>query len=143
MTRSLSAQWSQIQRKLAGLSERMSDQPGMGSWSPNTDVCASADDLIVKLELAGVSKDSVRIHLEDESLLVEGVRRDPYGGESTAGYKFMQMELEYGAFKRVIPLPFHVDGDRARAQFDNGILRIQLPRAPLDASARKTVLMDP
>ncbi len=142
MSRSLSAQWSQIQRKLSVLSDHLLENHQVGAWSPNTDVCVSEDDLVVKMELAGVVKDNVRISLENKALVVEGVRRDPYAGESLAGYKFSQMELEYGLFKRVLPLPFPVDGNRARALFENGILRIQLPKAQESAPTKITVLME-
>ena len=142
MTRSLSAQWSQIQRKLSVLSDHVTEHHAVGAWSPNTDVCVSADDLVVKVELAGVLKESVKIHMENDTLVIEGVRRDPYGGESTAGYKFLQMELEYGLFKRVIPLPFPVDGERALAQLENGIMRIHLPKAKSSGPTKITVLME-
>ncbi|HBA84010.1 MAG TPA: hypothetical protein DCZ95_07955 [Verrucomicrobia bacterium] len=142
MTRSLSAQWGQIQRKLFGLSDHLSEHHGAGSWSPNTDVCVSGDDVIVKMELAGVAKDSIRIRIEGDALIVEGVRRDPYGGESTAGYKFIQMELEYGPFRRVVGVPFPIDGDRSMAQFDGGILRILLPRARSCGATKITVIME-
>lgn len=128
MSKSLSAQWSQIQRKLVTFAEQTTQHPGAGHWTPNTDMCEGSDDIFVKVELAGVNKDSIRISTENQMLTIEGVRRDPYGGESTAGYRFLQMEIEYGAFRRTLNLPFPVDGERARAQFENGILKICLPR---------------
>lgn len=141
MTKSIFTQWVQIQRKLAGISEHVLDSHS-GSWSPNTDVYESADDVMVKVELAGVEKSSVHIHLEEQVLIIDGVRRDPYGGESTAGYRFRQMEIEYGAFRRVLALPFSVDGANARANMANGILKIRLPRAPTAAQTRIAVAME-
>ena len=141
MTRSLSAQWSQIQRKLLGLTDHWGEHQGAGAWAPNTDVCVSGDEIIVKMELAGVAKENLRIRVENDALVVEGVRRDPYGGESTAGYKFIQMELEYGPFRRVIPMPFPIDGDRALAQCEGGILRILLPRARCCGATKISVIM--
>lgn len=142
MTRSILAQWAQIQRKLVGLSDHMLEPHGSGAWSPNTDVYESVDDVVVKLELAGVDKESVRIHLEDQALVIQGVRRDPYGGESTAGYRFRQMEIEYGPFQRIVPVPFPVDGSHARAQLANGILKVRLPRAKTPAQTKITVSME-
>ena len=143
MTRSIVSQWAQIQRKLSGLSEHLLETHGGGAWSPNTDVYESADDVVVKMELAGVDKESIRIHLEDQAVVVDGVRRDPYGGESTAGYRFRQMEIEYGPFQRIVPLPFPVDGNNARAHITNGIMKIRLPRAPAAVATRITVIMEP
>jgi HSP20 family protein len=143
MTRSIVSQWAQIQRKLVGLSDHLSESHGSGAWSPNTDVYESADDVVVKMELAGVDKEVVRIHLEEQTVIVNGVRRDPYGGESTAGYRFRQMEIEYGPFQRIVPLPFPVDGHQARAQITNGILKIRLPRSPTPTATRIAVIMEP
>ncbi|MFH0954437.1 MAG: Hsp20/alpha crystallin family protein [Verrucomicrobiota bacterium] len=143
MTRNILAQWALLQRKLTNVSEHLLEPHGAGgAWAPNTDVYESADDVVVKLELAGVSKESIRIHLEAQAIIVEGMRRDPYGGESTAGYRFRQMEIEYGPFHRVVPIPYPVDGVNARAHLTNGILKIRLPRAQAPVQTRITVVME-
>jgi HSP20 family protein len=142
MTRSIVSQWAQLQRKIAGISDHILDTHGSGAWSPNTDVYESADDVVVKMELAGVDKESIRIHLEEQTVVVDGVRRDPYGGESTAGYRFRQMEIEYGPFQRIVPLPFPVDGNSARAHITNGILKVRLPRAQTPTATRINVVME-
>jgi len=142
MTRSIVAQWSSIHRKLVGISEHLLEQHAGGAWSPNTDVYESADDVIVKVELAGVDKESIRISLEEQAVVLDGVRRDPCGGESTAGYRFRQMEIEYGPFHRVIPVPYPVDGTNARAHMTNGILKVSLPRARQPIQTKITVVME-
>lgn len=142
MTKSLSAQWSQIQRKLADFATHAHDHPHGSGWTPNTDVCESLDNVMVKMELAGVSREDVHIFLQEQHLVVEGIRRDPYGGESTAGYKFLQMEIEYGHFRRVVHLPYAVDGEKTRAQYDNGILKISLPRAAKARSVKIDVELE-
>jgi HSP20 family protein len=142
MTRSIMAQWAQLQRKLVGLSDHLQEPHGGGAWSPNTDVYEGADDVMIKVELAGVDKESVRIHLEEQALIIQGVRRDPYGGESTAGYRFRQMEIEYGPFQRIVAIPFPVSGNDARAHLNNGVLKIRLPRAKTPEPTKITVAMD-
>jgi HSP20 family protein len=142
MTRSILAQWAQIQRKLAGLANHTLEQHGSAAWSPNTDVYEGADDVVVKMELAGVPAESIRILLENRVLLVEGLRRDPHSGESAAGYRFRQMEVEYGPFRRVIEMPFAVDGENTRARMQNGILFIRLPRAPETTGQKICVMME-
>jgi HSP20 family molecular chaperone IbpA len=109
MTRTMMAQWNALQRKLAGV-HGASGPAEAGVWQPNTDVYDGPDGLIVKVELGGVSCDLVQIYLQDRALVVEGVRRDPHSAESLAGVRLRQMEIEYGPFQRVIPLPYPVDG---------------------------------
>ncbi len=129
MNKTVVSQWNQVHRKLSGFANHMVANQEAGAWTPNTDVCIGADDLRIKVELAGVEKENVRLTLEGQELCIQGCRRDPYSGESTAGYRFQQMEIEYGPFKRIIPLPYPVSGESASARFDHGILRITLPRA--------------
>ncbi len=109
MTKNIITHWIQIHRKMVGeLAE-----PQGGAWAPNTDVYESADDVMVKVELAGVDKESVQIELDGQTLIIQGMRRDPYGGESTAGYRFRQMEIEYGPFQRAVALPFSFVAEHA------------------------------
>lgn len=129
MQRSFLAQWNQIQRKLAGLSNQTPDPHG-SSWTPNTDVYEGPDGLIVKVELAGVPEKSVEVRLDAQELVITGVRRDPQCSETASGYRFRQMEIEYGLFERVVHLPFPVQGAGARASFHEGMLTVRLPRAP-------------
>lgn len=130
MQRSFLAQWNQIQRKLAGLTNQVGDPHAASAWTPNADVYEGPEGLIVKIELAGVSLDALELRIEEQGLVVSGVRRDPQCGETASGYRFRQMEIEYGPFQRVIPLPFAVDGAAARAAFQQGMLIIRLPRSP-------------
>lgn len=141
MSKNLFAQWSQIQRKLAGVQAQMGELHGNTSWSPNTDVYDSAGGLVVKVELAGVAPDTIHVYLDREHLIIEGVRRDPYAGETGAGYRFRQMEIEYGPFQRVIELPYPVSGRDALAHCHEGVLEIRLPRAEAATTKRIAILM--
>jgi HSP20 family protein len=141
MSKNLLAQWSQIQRKLAGLHGQMGDAQDAAAWQPNTDVYDGPDGLVVKVELAGVPCGSIRIYLESRALVIEGVRRDPYTGATGAGYRFRQMEIEYGPFQRVIPLPYPVDSQDAHAQCQGGILEVRLRRAEAAVAKRVTIVM--
>lgn len=134
MERSLFTQWSQLQRKLAGT------QAGTG-WSPNTDVYECPEGLVIRMELAGVPPDAMEIHLEEQALIVRGIRRGPSGDQTGAGVRYRQVEIEYGAFERVIPLPFGVDGTKTRASVQDGFLEIRLPRTPTTKATRIHILV--
>ena len=139
MTRSVLAHWSVLQRKLAGVPGEESLHPSSTVWQPNTDVYDGPDGLVVKVELAGVPCDSLLIYLESGALVVEGERRDPFSGESVAGLRLRQMEIDYGPFQRVIPLPYPVDWQGALSHCADGVLEIRLPRA--DAAVRKRIVI--
>jgi HSP20 family protein len=141
MTKNLLSQWGQIQRKLAGLSGELAADREAAGWQPNTDVYDGPDGLVVKVELAGVPCDGLSVFLEQSALIIEGVRRDPYTGETGAGYRFRQMEIEYGPFRRIIPLPYPVNGKGALAHCQGGILEIRLPRAAAPVARRVTIIL--
>lgn len=141
-TRSLIAQWNQLQRRLVGMSEQ-AEADGAAVWAPNTDICECPDVVVVKLELAGVERESIRIVLEEQLLIVEGIRRDPYARASAAGYSFHQLEIEFGPFRRAVPIPCRVDGAHGRAHFELGILRVELPKARGGGARRVEVSMEP
>jgi HSP20 family protein len=141
MTKNLLTQWSQIQRKLAGLQGRIGATGDAVAWQPNTDVYDGPDGLVVKVELAGVPCEGLSIFLEERALVIEGVRRDPYSGATGAGYRFRQMEIEYGPFQRVIPLPYPVSGRDALAHCQGGVLEVRLPRADVVLKKRVTILL--
>lgn len=130
MQRSFFFQWSQLQRKLAGLDSANQTAAGASGWNPNVDIFEGPDGLLIRVELAGVTPEMVEIQVDDQALVVRGIRRDPQGSETASGYRFRQMEIDFGPFERILPLPFAVDGAQARATFRNGILSIRLPRAP-------------
>ena len=139
MSKNLMAQWSQIQRKLAGLNDQLSHPHASTEWVPNTDVYDGPDGLVVKVELAGVACEGFSVRLEQQALVIEGVRRDPYASATVAGYRFRQMEIEYGAFRRVIPLPYAVSGAKSRARCEGGMCEIRLPRAGAVAGRPRSV----
>jgi len=141
MQKNIFVQWSQVHHKFSTLDGGGMEAHGSGAWSPNTDVYENRDEIVVKMELAGVLQESLHIYLQNDRLTVEGVRRDPYGGESTDGYRFRQMEIEYGPFQRVIPMPASVDGGKARADFLNGVLKVHLPRAQSPMPRKIKVIM--
>ena len=111
------------------------------SWTPNTDVYETPDSLVVKMEIAGIEKDDLSLTLNDRMLIVRGYRHD-HCRESRRGCVFRQMEIDYGEFERRIIIPRTVDGRRVRAQFRNGFLHIELPKATQTEHTTLTIIIE-
>jgi HSP20 family protein len=139
MSKDLLAQWTQLQRKMSGF--HSGDPETSSIWSPNTDIYDTPEGLVVKVELPGVPSNNVQVQLAEGKMVIEGVRRDPYCGATSAGYRFRQMEIEYGPFRRVVPLPYAVDAKSASARVEGGFLEVRLPRAREKMSKRITVII--
>ena len=125
MTTNLLSQWGLLHRKLSGLSEQVQALHEVSGWLPPTDVVEGPKGLLVRMEVAGVSRADLQVRVEGRALIVEGVRPSP----CCAGVRYRQMEMEYGPFRRVVPLPFMVAGQRATAVVEQGVLEIFLPRS--------------
>ena len=92
-------------------------------WQPKADVYRCASGLLVKLELAGVVEQDVRITVQTDALIVEGRRRDwriPDMQEP------LSMEITYDWFRRTIPLPASIDTHEVRTEYRDGMLLIYL-----------------
>jgi HSP20 family protein len=93
-------------------------------WRPPTDVYETDDEVIVRVEIAGMQEEDFSIILDNQSLLVRGVRVDP--AERRA---YHQMEIPFGEFATEVELHHPIDVSRVEAVYNNGFLRISLPKA--------------
>lgn len=97
-----------------------------GRWTPNTDIYATENGLVIKAELAGMKSDSLEITVEGQRLRINGIRPDCCRAPQCS---FLVMEISYGPFECVLDLPPGYDLGRAKAVYVNGFLRIDVPAA--------------
>ena len=95
-------------------------------WAPDVDIYETKDEVIVKAELPGMKKDDIKISIVDNSLIVEGEKKQE---KETKDENYYRMERRYGAFRRVINLPVSVKINEIDASYDNGVLEIKLPKS--------------
>ena len=110
-------------------------------FSPNIDVyyCGDPQRAVVKVDLAGVDLDAIGIEVSGRALAIVGER--PV--QETEGRVYQQVEIPSGPFRRVIELQVDVDGERATAGYEDGMLRIELPvRDPTDTARRVPIGRD-
>src|SRR5690242_4165633 len=98
--------------------------PSRASWVPNTDVYATDNGLVIKVELAGMRSEHLEITVEGNRLRISGNRPD--GCRSPKAH-FLVMEINYGPFESVLEVPLGYDLSLAKAAYLNGFLRIDVP----------------
>lgn len=91
-------------------------------WSPPTDFYETEDAYVVRVEIAGMQEDDFEVTVENNILLIKGVRPDV--SERRA---YHQMEIRFGKFATAVGLPGPVDLDRATAEYKDGFLTVTLP----------------
>jgi len=93
-------------------------------WHPATDVCETDDELWIICELAGVAKENIKIHIEENIMTISGIRVEQKVGEKAV---YHNLEINYGPFERNIQLPPRFVGSEPKATFANGFLKIRIP----------------
>ncbi len=100
---------------------------GGSNWSPMAiDMYQTDDDVIVKAALPGIKADEVQINITGDVLTIKGETRQEEENKDKAWHI---REQRWGAFERSVALPTAVTSDKAKAEFENGILTITLPKA--------------
>ena len=100
---------------------------GTAVWAPPVDISERKDAYLVTAELPGVKAGDVEITFEDGLLTIQGERRFAH---DSAEEKIHRTERCYGAFRRSITLPSHVEADKIEATALDGVLQIMVPKAP-------------
>lgn len=92
---------------------------------PHTDMYEEKGKLVVKTELPGINEKDLEVTLEENILTIKAEKKEEVAEDATHHAR----ERYYGKYVRSISLPFHVEGEKVSATFENGILELQLPRA--------------
>jgi HSP20 family protein len=93
---------------------------------PNTDIYATDNGIVIKVELAGMRSEYLEITVEGSRLRISGNRPD---GCRAAKCSFLAMSIDYGPFESVLEVPPGYDLTQAKAAYLNGFLRIDVPIA--------------
>jgi HSP20 family protein len=109
----------------AALAGRVGRNPG--GFSPAVDVFYADDPprAVVHAELAGIDIDELGLEIEGRELIIAGHRRPA----EADGRVYQQLEIDFGPFRRTIPLGADVVAEQASATYRDGILTVELPLA--------------
>ena len=102
-------------------------------WTPALDLYEDTEKVTVQVEVAGLKKEDFDISLQDDVLTISGERKSE--SESRGGESF-RSERVFGSFSRSIKLPAPVRSDAVKADYQDGILTVTLPKAE-EAKPRK------
>jgi HSP20 family protein len=92
-------------------------------WRPPTDVYETDEAYVVKVEVAGMSAENFGIFVLDRRVTIHGARPDPGGARA-----YHQMEIHFGEFRTDVELPGPVDRGAVTADYNDGYLKVVLPK---------------
>jgi HSP20 family protein len=108
----------------------------LGNFSkvPAVELIENEDNLVLKLELPGMKPADLNIEATAKSISVSGDRKSEVTSEEEGKTR---TEFRYGSFQRVIPLPAKIQNTEVKAEYQDGILHLTLPKA--EAEKNKVV----
>jgi HSP20 family protein len=105
-----------------------------GVGVPSVDLYQTDDDIVVRASLPGMKADDVQISITGDLLTIKGEFKEKQDKKEKS---YHLREHRYGLFERTLSLPSLVESDKARADFEDGILTITLPKS--EATKPKTI----
>lgn len=113
---------------------------GAGGWMPAIDVSENENEYIVEADVPGVSKDDISLEVLDNVVSIRGERKSAKSEEDKSrGYH--RVERSYGSFHRSVQIPGGFKADQVQAKFENGVLRVTLPKP--EESKPRTITVQP
>jgi HSP20 family protein len=144
--RDLFANFERMRREMDELFGDVFERTGLSrsrraGFSPRVDVYYTGEPprAVVKAELAGIDPDAIGLEVRGRELVITGERR----AEEADGRVYQQLEIGYGPFRRVVQLGAEVRAEEARALYEDGMLRIELPLAEPDRRTRSVPIEAP
>jgi HSP20 family protein len=105
----------------AGIDPPQGSRTHATAWIPVMDIFARGEDLVIRCELAGISRDEVSISLEHDALTIFGERT---GAPDEEGTTYYVRERHYGTFRRTINLPEGTERSSLAASLEDGLLEV-------------------
>ncbi len=97
--------------------------PSCGKWIPSIDLYETENEMILVVEAAGITPETLAVVIDGRHLSVSGTRSLPGGEERKL---FHRIEIEYGRFERLVALPSAPDPERVTARYENGFLVVKI-----------------
>ncbi|MFP4228519.1 MAG: Hsp20/alpha crystallin family protein [Salinivenus sp.] len=127
-----------LQREVDSLFDRFfgrgSDEDTSALWAPSTDLTETDDAFEIQMDVPGMSKEDININLQNNTLTVSGERARE---ETRDDEDRVRVERVFGSFHRTFTLPDAVDHEDIEAAYDDGVLRISVPKT--EESTRRQI----
>jgi len=98
---------------------------GRGAWNPSVDIYENKDQIVLEAELPGMKQEDFDLSIENNVITLRGERKFEKTDDTD---NYHRVERSYGSFTRSFTLPQSVSGEGATAEYNNGVLRVTLPK---------------
>jgi HSP20 family protein len=109
---------------------------GRMDWIPAVDVFQRGNELVIRADVPGLSREDLSVEVGENALTISGERKFDQQEEREGVFR---SERSYGSFCRVIPLPEGAVADNAKANFKDGVLEIVVPTPPQEVQRGRRI----
>ncbi len=115
----------QINRLFNDAFERTGQQSNLSAWAPPVDIYETEQELVVKADLPDVDPKDLDIRVENNLLTIRGERKFE---KKVNEENYLRVERSYGSFARSFTLANTVHADAIKAEYENGVLTLSIPK---------------
>jgi HSP20 family protein len=103
----------------------LDDGMNLSNWRPVVDIYENEDTVVVKAEIPGVDKKDIKVDLKDGVLTLSGERAHE---KEVKEEHYYRKERAFGSFHRSFSVPAEIDPDTIKAEFKDGVLKVEIPK---------------
>jgi HSP20 family protein len=96
-----------------------------GVWAPAVDIYETGETFMVEAELPGIDPKDIDLAVDEGVLTLRGERKLE---KEVKEENYHRVERAYGMFQRAVRLPSDIDAEKVTAAYDNGVLRVTIPK---------------
>ena len=115
---------------------RSDEAVSIRGWNPVVDIYENEENIVIKAELPGIDKNDIVIDVKGRVLTLKGERSTDNEVKEDNYYR---QERSYGKFERAFALPVEVDPEKIKADYKDGILKIDIPKAEENKPRQVTI----
>jgi HSP20 family protein len=109
-------------------------EAGMLMRMPAVDVYEEKDNVVIKAEIPGLSKEDISVQVTDSTLTIKGEKKRE---EEVKEDDYYRCERSFGSFTRAVNLPCDVKADQVKASFKNGVIEVRMSKT--EEAKKKTI----
>jgi HSP20 family protein len=115
----------QINRLFSDTLDRTSEEGSLTAWAPAVDIYETEHELVVKADLPDIDPKDLDIRVENNILTIRGERKFE---KKVSEDNYLRVERAYGTFSRSFTLASTVNADAIKAEYQNGVLTLTIPK---------------
>ena len=133
--------FGEFEREMENLMEQFfvngNGAKGVEAFAPRTTLAETDTEYQVEVDLPGIKPEDIQVEIRGNELWLAGERKQE---KEEKGKNYHHIEQEYGRFERVIPLAASVNDGKIKAQYQNGVLKVTVPKSEAVRPKRVPVL---